>query len=58
MCYPCTHCNKCGKFPAVGTCMYCGAPNDANALVCAKCGKPFPPKPGQAAYPEMGKKKQ
>lgn len=47
MCYPCTHCNKCGKFPAVGTCMYCGAQNSPSAAVCEKCGKPFPPKPGQ-----------
>jgi hypothetical protein len=45
MCYQCTHCNKCGKFPPVGTCVKCGYLNEPDARVCAGCGAEFPKKP-------------
>jgi len=46
MCYPCTHCNKCGKFPKPGTCYVCGHVNELGVRACVKCGNPFPLPPG------------
>ena len=46
MCYPCTHCNKCGRQPKPGTCALCGHVNGEGALVCAQCGAKFPAPPG------------
>ncbi len=40
VCYPCTHCNKCGAYSARAM------------FVCADCGAEV--KPGQAACPDCG----
>lgn len=47
MCYPCTHCNKCGKYPKPGTCYVCGHVNELGVPACVKCGNPFPLPPGK-----------
>ena len=54
MCYQgCSGCGQCvvGKYKAVGKeggmCFECGNKNDASATVCAKCGAPLIPAPGQ-----------
>ena len=46
MCYPCTRCNKCGKYPPPGTCYKCGHVNSPSARACENCGNQFPPPPG------------
>ncbi|MCI2242475.1 hypothetical protein [Adlercreutzia faecimuris] len=43
MCYPCTHCNKCGAYSARAK------------FVCADCGADVPP--GTAGCPACGGKK-
>ena len=51
MCYPCTHCNKCGKYPQFNACKKCGTEREANEPVCKKCGTPFPAPPGVPLAP-------
>ena len=46
MCYPCTHCNKCGKFPLSGVCLSCGHERQPGESVCSHCGFEFPAPPG------------
>lgn len=48
MCYPCTHCNKCGRMPQPGLCASCGYVNGLDARVCQVCGAVFPAPPGKA----------
>lgn len=47
MCYPCTHCNKCGRMPQPGLCGVCGHVNGLDARVCTACGFKFPAPPGK-----------
>ncbi|WP_439653132.1 zinc-ribbon domain-containing protein [Raoultibacter phocaeensis] len=46
MCYPCTHCNKCGREPEPGRCPRCGYANGLGAQICTRCGALFPRPPG------------
>ncbi len=47
MCYPCTHCNRCGREPKPGLCPICGYSNGQGAVSCKRCGTAFPRPPGQ-----------
>lgn len=46
MCYPCTHCNKCGRNVEPGTCPSCGHVNALVVARCEQCGAAFPAPPG------------
>ena len=46
MCYPCTHCNKCGRGTVKGICLACGHANPPAATACEACGARFPLPPG------------
>ena len=39
-CYPCTHCNKCGMYSAMGisVCAACETPMPPGTPVCPNCG--------------------
>ena len=53
-CFACIHCGKCGppssdaKVKPAGWCIFCRTQNEADAKVCANCGKatqvPFQPR--------------
>ena len=49
--YACVNCGKCkGQVRPLrceGVCPACGTANSADALVCAVCGMPVPPRPGR-----------
>ena len=46
MCYPCTHCNKCGAFPTDFMCPRCKSVQVRGADFCTECGCPLPKLPG------------
>ena len=47
-CFACIHCGKCGppssdaKVKPAGWCIFCRTQNEADAKMCANCGKPLP----------------
>lgn len=49
MCYPCSHCNKCGRMPQPGMCGRCGYVNEPGVAACVQCGFAFPAPPGRSS---------
>ena len=45
MCYPCTHCNKCGRNVEPGTCANCGHVNEPGAARCRAVRRGVPTSP-------------
>lgn len=54
MCYPCTHCNRCGREPKPGLCPMCGHENAPGAAACARCEMVFPRPPGPSKSGSAG----